>query len=533
MRATRSSSSPASTRSRLHSRTSNPRATMPWSVSAPFAARVDARVAASSTAASPRAASPDAAARISRARADMANRVHSRKVASTSRSGAVSSSPGSGFGPGPRCASTESRAAESRFPRGSRAERRAAANCERRATIRGRDAFASRTLPSRSSPSTGARSAGRRSREWMVRRRSRTRPRARQSDSAASPQARSRPAAAERRSRWRHQKSASNPARASAAERRSHASSEAPRTSGSRRVRASKRGSSASTRALPSARRPTSSDADSRVRASLRAASNCSAAVSNRASRCASRTCRVGASPALRGREGGCTGNLRRKRSPHLPEDVQRLPRAVEVGRLREAGPADHFGESSRGEGQGLRLAEHPPIAAGKGAGGPLRALPESLARLPKRLELRAEIDDPRPFALKGVDPRGEASPLGRQRPFGRETGVRFRGSAGDELQRAGAQRGNAGVGGGGGRGGATRSRRSRRSKRSRRGRRWARRRESTLRRGSSPGSRPPVRRFAARRRARIGGRPRSRVRGERTRRGRKRQRRKGRRASR
>ena len=163
---------------------------------------------------------------------------------------------------------------------------------------------------------------------------------------------------------------------------------------------------------------------------------------------------RGGSESRRRGREGGRAGNLRRERSPHLPKDVQRLPRAVEVGRFREAGPADHFGESPRGEGQGLRLAEHPPVAAGKGAGDPLRALPESLARPPKRLELRPEIDDPRPFALKGVDPRGEASPLGLQRPFGRETGVRFRRSAGDELQRAGAQRGNAGVGGGGGRGG-------------------------------------------------------------------------------
>ena len=161
-----------------------------------------------------------------------------------------------------------------------------------------------------------------------------------------------------------------------------------------------------------------------------------------------------GSESSPRGREGGRTGNLRRKRSPHLPKDVQRLPRAVEVGRAREAGPADRCGELSRGEGQDLRRAEHPSVAAGKGVGDPLRALPESLARPPKRLELRPQIDDPRPLALKGVDPRGEASPLGLQRPFGRETGVRFRGRAGDELQRAGAQRGNVGLGGGGGRGG-------------------------------------------------------------------------------
>ena len=49
MRATRSSSSPASTRSRLRSRTSNPRATTPRSVSAPFATWVDARIAVSWT----------------------------------------------------------------------------------------------------------------------------------------------------------------------------------------------------------------------------------------------------------------------------------------------------------------------------------------------------------------------------------------------------------------------------------------------------------------------------------------------------
>ena len=163
---------------------------------------------------------------------------------------------------------------------------------------------------------------------------------------------------------------------------------------------------------------------------------------------------RGGSESRRRGRERGRTGNLRRKRSPHLSKDLQQLPRAVEAVRFREAGPADQFGESSRREGQGLRLAEHPPVSAGKGVGDPFRALPESLARPPKRLELRPEVDDPRPLALKGVDPRGEAGPLGLQRPLGRETGVRFRGNAGDELERAGAQRGNAGVGGGGGRGG-------------------------------------------------------------------------------
>ena len=347
----------------------------------------------------------------------MANRVHSRKVASTSSSGAVSSSPGSGSGSGsgPRCASTESRAAESRFSRGSRAARRAAANCERRATIRGREAFASRTLPSRSSPSTGARSAGRRSREWMVRRRSRTRPRARQSDSAASPQAWSRPAAADRRSRWRHQKSASNPARASAADRRSHASSEAPNTSGCRRMRASKRGSSSSTRALPSARFPTSADADSSVRASRRAASNCSAAASNRASRSASRTCRVGASPACEAVKGG----VRAISAASTPRTCRRTSsssraRSRGAGSARLARPA----ASANPRAARVRASASPSIPSSRPERAPatrLRALPESLARSPQRLQLRPEVEDPRPFALEGVDPRGDASPLGVQ----------------------------------------------------------------------------------------------------------------------
>ena len=90
----------------------------------------------------------------------------------------------------------------------------------------------------------------------------------------------------------------------------------------------------------------------------------------------------------LRGRDGGVPGHLGRKDSPQLHVGVQQFPRPVEVGGFGEAGPADLFGEPSRGEGQGLRLSEHAPAAAGKGVREPVRARPERLARFLKRPEL-------------------------------------------------------------------------------------------------------------------------------------------------